>query len=337
MKAIAYRNCLPIGEAESLFELVVPKPKPGARDLLVKVEAVSVNPVDVKLRAGTAPPEGGYKILGFDAAGTVEAVGGAVTLFKPGDAVFYAGSIARDGTNAEYHAVDERIVGRKPANLTMAEAAALPLTAITAWEILFERLAVPRGKLRGERAILAIGGAGGVGSILIQLARQLTELTVIASASRPETQDWCRKLGAHYVIDHRKKLADELRRAGIAQVEYIAALTETEKHFPAFAELIAPQGKVAVIDNPKTIDINPLKRKSVSVHWEYMFTRPVFETHDLIEQHRLLNEVAALVQSGRIATTMTKNLGRIDAANLKRAHAQIESGTTLGKIVLEGF
>ncbi len=337
MKAVGYRTSLPIAASEALIDFDAPTPVPGPRDLLVAVQAISVNPVDTKVRMRAAPPAGETKILGWDAVGRVEAIGTDVTLFKTGDQVFYAGSIARPGANSELHLVDERIVGRKPRSLTNAEAAALPLTAITAWELLFDRLGATPGKKPGAGALLVVGGAGGVGSILIQLAARLTGLTVIATASRPETVQWVEKMGAHFAINHTKGLAAELKRIGIAQVEYIAALTATDKHLAAYAEIVAPQGKIAVIDDPATLDILPFKRKSVSVHWEFMFTRAVNETADMLAQHQLLNEVSALVDSGVLKTTMTQNIGRIDAANLKRAHALLESGTTIGKVVLEGF
>ena len=258
-------------------------------------------------------------------------------MFRPGDAVFYAGSIARPGTNAELHLVDERIVGHKPKTLSFAQAAALPLTGVTAWELLFDRLGIRPGKPADAGRLLIIGGAGGVGSMLIQLARRLTGLTVIATASRPETAAWCMALGAHHVIDHHKSLPEELKRIDQSPVGHVASLTNTERHFPAIVEILKPQGRLGVIDDPATLDINPLKRKSISVHWELMFTRSLFETEDMIGQHRLLDEISGLVDAGLIRTTLSDNLGRIDAANLTKAHALIESGKTRGKIVLEGF
>lgn len=337
MKAVGYRKSLPVTDESALIDVELPAPAPGPRDLLVAVKAVSVNPVDTKVRMRAAPPAGEVKVLGWDAAGVVEAVGAGVTLFKPGDAVFYAGSIARPGTNAEFHLVDERIVGAKPKSLSFTQAAALPLTAITAWELLFDRLGVAAGKSADARHLLIIGGAGGVGSILIQLARRLTGLTVIATASRPETRDWCLSLGAHHVIDHAKPLDDELKRIGIPNVELVASLTQTEAHFPAVVEAIAPQGKFALIDDPKVLDVSLLKRKSVSLHWEFMFTRAVFETPDMIAQHRLLNDVSALVDDGVVRTTLGEEIGAINAANLRRAHAIVESGKARGKLVLTGF
>lgn len=337
MKAFGYNKPQPVTAADSLVEFEAPVPTLRPRDLLVRVGAVSVNPVDVKQRAGAAPPEGTTRILGFDAVGIVEAVGPEARLFRPGDAVFYAGAIDRPGSNAELQAVDERIVGRKPASLSVAEAAALPLTAITAWELLFDRLKVPYGVKAGGAALLIVNGAGGVGSILTQLARRLTGLTVIATASRPESIDWCRQMGAHHVIDHHRPLDEEIARIGIPEVQYVAGLTGTERHLPAIVRALAPQGALALIDDPATLDIAPLKRKSLSVHWELMFTRPLFGTPDMIRQHELLNEVADLVDAGVLRTTLRRNVGAISADNLREAHALVESGRSIGKVVLEGF
>jgi zinc-binding alcohol dehydrogenase family protein len=337
MKAIAYRASHPIDHAESLIDVELPEPKATGRDLLVQVKAISVNPVDTKIRKNVAPAEGELKVIGWDAAGVVQAVGPEVTLFKPGDEVWYAGSLTRPGTNSELHLVDERIVGYKPKNLDFGKAAALPLTAITAWELLFERLEVSRDMSVQGKSLLVIGAAGGVGSILVQLARQLTGLTVIATASRPDTADWVRELGAHHVIDHSKPLDQEIKRLGLPPVTYVASLNQTEAHFPAIVELIAPQGKLALIDDPATLNVMPLKRKSVSTHWEFMFTRSMFETPDMIQQHALLNDVAQLIDTGVLKTTLGERYGTINAANLKRAHALIESNRAKGKIVLEGF
>jgi zinc-binding alcohol dehydrogenase family protein len=337
MRAVGYRKSLPIEEAESLLDLDIDKPVPKGRDLLVQVKAISVNPVDTKVRKRAAPRDGEPpKILGYDATGVVAAVGPDVTLFKAGDEVWYAGSIIRPGTNAEFHLVDERIVGRKPKTIGFGEAAALPLTSITAWEVLFDRFGIARGSGEG-RSLLIIGGAGGVGSIAIQLARALTKLTVIATASRPETQTWCKELGAHHVIDHSKPMVEQLKDAGFRFVDYIFGVTETGSHFDTIVEAIAPQGKFGLIDDPGPLDTAKFKGKSASVHWEAMFTRSTFQTPDMIEQHKLLNEVAVMVEKGTIRTTVAENLGAINATNLKRAHAMIESGKTRGKIVLEGF
>jgi zinc-binding alcohol dehydrogenase family protein len=339
MKAVGYRESLPITDESALIDFELPDPQPGGRDLLVAVKAVSVNPVDTKVRRNTQPAEGETKVLGWDASGVVQAVGPGVTLFKPGDEVWYAGSIARPGSNVELHLVDERIVGYKPKSLSHAEAAALPLTSITAWELLFDRLGVLPGKSPTNQSLLIIGAAGGVGSILVQLARRLTGLTVIGTASRPETTEWVRSLGAHHVIDHSKPLAEELRKTGLSNVTHVASLTQTGQHFADIVEALAPQGKLALIDDPDPAELNVLllKRKSISLHWELMFTRALFDTPDILAQHRLLCEVADLVDAGLIRTTANQNLGPINAGNLKRAHALIETGTTRGKIVLEGF
>ena len=337
MKATGYRNSLPITDVQSLIDVEIPDPVPGARDLLVEVRAISVNPVDTKVRMRAAPEPGGIKVLGWDAAGVVKAIGPSVTLFNPGNEVFYAGSIARAGTNSELHLVDERIAALKPRSLNFAQAAALPLTSITARELLFDRLGIVRGDATRISSLLIIGGAGGVGSIMIQLARKLTGLTVIATASRPESRDWVLKLGAHHAVDHSKPLADEVRSLGSPHVEFVASLTNSEQHLVQVAELIAPQGRCGIIDDPKTFDVMLFKRKSVSLHWEFMFTRAVFETPDMIEQHRLLTKVAEMVNAGSIHTTLSEDFGPINAANLRRAHALIESGRSTGKIVLSGF
>jgi len=336
MRAVGYKRSLPIGEAEALIDLEIDKPAPQGRDLLVQVKAISVNPVDYKVRKRADPPAGETKILGYDATGVVAAAGPGVTLFKAGDEVWYAGSIIRPGTNSEFHLVDERIVGRKPRSLDFAAAAALPLTSITAWEMLFDRFAIAQGGGEGK-ALLIIGGAGGVGSITIQLARALTRLTVIATASRPQTQAWCKELGAHHVIDHAKPMGEQLKAIGHRFVDYIFGVTESGQHFDTICDVIAPQGKFGLIDDPKSLDVAKLKGKSASLHWEAMFTRSTFQTADMDAQHRLLNEVAAMVDKGTIRTTVAENFGKINAANLRRAHAQVESGTTRGKIVLEGF
>lgn len=335
MQAVAYRNSLPISDDAALIDVELPAPVPQGRDLLVEVRAVSVNPVDVKIRRNVAPAAGSEKVLGWDAAGIVRAVGPDVSLFKPGDQVWYAGDLTRPGTNSALHLVDERIVGHKPVNLDFAQAAALPLTAITAWELLFERLQVSRDKGEHGKSLLVIGAAGGVGSILVQLARQLTGLTIIGTASRPETAAWVRELGAHHVLDHSQPLHEEIARLGLPPVTYVASLNQTDQHWPAIAELVAAQGKVALIDDPEHLDIRLLKRKSVSLHWEFMFTRSMFQTSDMIAQHRLLNDVAKLVESGVVHTTLTEIFGQLNAENLRRAHALIESNRARGKIVLE--
>jgi NADPH2:quinone reductase len=337
MKAVGYKKSLPIEDENALIDVQAKTPEPGARDLRVAVKAISVNPVDAKVRKRAAPPEGEVKILGYDAVGVVDAVGSDVSLFKPGDEVFYAGSILRQGTNAEYHLVDERIVGRKPKSLSLAEAAALPLTSITAWELLFDRLGAVPGKSLDPRTLLITGAAGGVGSILIQLARRLTGLTIVATASRPETVRWCRDLGAHAVVNHHEPLKDQIAALKLPPVALVASLTNTDDHYKALAGLIAPQGKFGLIDDPTSFDVTAFKGKAVSVHWESMFTRSSFQTPDMIAQHHLLNDVADLIDNGVLRTTLDKTYGTINADNLKKAHALIESGESFGKIVLEGW
>lgn len=337
MRAVAYKQPQPITAETSLIDVELPTPEAKGHDLLVEVKAVSVNPVDVKVRASAAPPESEYKILGWDAAGIVKAVGPDVTMFKPGDAVFYAGAINRDGSNAEFHLVDERIVGAKPKSLDFPAAAALPLTSITAYEALFDRLKVQDPVPGTANAILIIGGAGGVGSVAIQIARALTNLTVIATASRPETQAWVKELGAHHVIDHSKPLAPQIEALDIGAPAFVFSTTNTADHIGSIVDAIAPQGRFALIDDPKTLDVVPFKRKAVSIHWELMFTRPLFHTADMIEQHRLLTKVAELVDAGRIRSTLTETAGTINAANLKKAHALVETGKMKGKVVLAGF
>jgi zinc-binding alcohol dehydrogenase family protein len=339
MKAVAYLQPLPISHADALIDVTLPDPAPAGRDLRVRVHAVSVNPVDTKVRKGVPAANGQPKVIGWDAVGVVDAVGPQATLFTVGERVWYAGDITRAGSNAELQLVDERIVGRAPASLDNAHAAALPLTAITAWELLFDRLGVTP---QTQGTLLIVGAGGGVGSILIQLARQLTQLTVVASASRPDTQAWVRELGAHHVVDHRQPLAGEIKRlvdsGQITPVTHAASLTHTEQHYDQLVELLAPQGKLALIDDPASpFDVMALKRKSLSLHWEMMFTRSMFQTADMQAQHDLLNRVAALVDAGTLRSTFTAHYGTINAANLKRAHALIESGTARGKTVLEGF
>jgi zinc-binding alcohol dehydrogenase family protein len=338
MKAVGIRQYLPISDEASLLDLDIPKPSARGRDLLVAVEAIAVNPVDTKVRAPKDKVEDPPRILGWDAAGVVEAVGPEVTLFSPGDEVFYAGSITRPGSNSEFQIVDERIVGLKPRTKTFSEAAALPLTSITAWEALFERFEVSADGEDAGKKLLIIGGAGGVGSIAIQLARQVAGLEVIATASREESTNWCMELGAHHVLNHRESLPGQLRALGIDAVEYVLCLNSTDQHWAAMAECVAPQGHIcSIVETAAPVDLGILMRKSASFSWELMFTRPMFGTADVIEQHRLLNEISTLVDSGRIRTTVTDVLRPISAANLRAAHARIEGGRTVGKIVLEGW
>ncbi|MDR6396385.1 zinc-binding alcohol dehydrogenase family protein [Herbaspirillum seropedicae] len=333
MKAILTQPQSPLISApDALIETILPDPTPGEHDLLVEVKAISVNPVDTKIRASAKEA----RVLGWDVSGVVRAVGPAVTLFAPGDEVFYAGSITRPGANSELHVVDERIVGRKPASLGHADAAAIPLTAITAWELLFDRVAVAEGGGQGQH-LLIIGAAGGVGSMLTQLARKLTQLTVIGTASRPETAHWVGELGAHHVIDHSQPLKPQLEKLGIPEVGIVISLTHTDQHYAQIIDVLAPQGQLALIDDPASLDAMPLKRKSISLHWELMFTRSMFQTPDMIRQHELLQRVSQLLDQGVLRTTTGEHFGRIDAANLRRAHALLESGKAKGKIVLEGF
>nr|WP_063570631.1 zinc-binding alcohol dehydrogenase family protein [Luteibacter rhizovicinus] len=335
MKAIVYtQHGLPLDDANALVEIELPKPQPGPRDLLVAVRAVSVNPVDTKLRAGVPVTE--PRILGFDAVGTVAEVGSEVSLFRKGDEVFYAGSIVRPGSNAEFQLVDERIVGHKPDSLDDAHAAALPLTAITAWELLFDRLRVPEGGGEGE-TLLIVGAGGGVGSILVQLARKLTRLNVIGTASREETSRWVRDLGAHRVIDHSKPLADQLAALGVTHVDHVAGLTHTADYYEQIVDILKPQGQFGIIDDPATLDAMKLKKKAISLHWESMFTRSMFETPDMIRQHELLDRVAALIDDGTLRTTLGENVGKIDAANLRRAYQLVQSHKARGKLVLAGW
>ncbi|MDE2598660.1 MAG: zinc-binding alcohol dehydrogenase family protein [Rhodocyclaceae bacterium] len=337
MKAIGYRNIGSIDREDALLDLTLPRPAPSGRDLLVEVQAVSVNPVDTKIRRSAAPEGGQARVLGFDAVGIVREIGPEASLFKVGDAVWYAGAIDRPGSNSEFQLVDERIVGVKPGTLAPEDAAALPLTAVTAWELLFDRMQVPRASA-APASLLVVGAAGGVGSILIQLARQLTDLTIIGTASRAETRDWVMKMGAHHVIDHGQPLAAQIGALPVPPVMYVASLTHTAQHFAQIVELIAPQGKLALIDDPaELIDVRLLKRKSISLHWELMFTRSLFHTADMDAQHKMLNEVSALVDQGRIRSTATKHLGTINATNLKEAHRLLETGSSIGKIVLSGF
>lgn len=335
MKAVAYRQSLPIEHPESLLDVTLPEPVPGPRDLLVRVQAVSVNPVDTKVRKRAAPPAGELKVLGWDASGIVQAVGAQVSLFRPGDRVWYAGDITRPGSNAELQCVDERIVGRMPTTLSFAQAAALPLTTITAWELLFDRLEVTA---QTPGALLIVGAAGGVGSMLTQLARQLTTLTVIGTASRAQTQAWVRELGAHHVVDHGQPLSTELQRVGVPAVTHVASLTQSHLHYAEVVKVLAPQGRLGLIDDPaQPLDPMLLKGKSLSMRWESMFTRSTFQTPDMQAQHELLTRVAQLVDEGRVRSTLAEHFGPVNAANLRRAHAFIESGTARGKVVLEGF
>lgn len=338
MKAIALTRYLPIDDPQSLQDVELPKPVASGFDVLVRVEAISVNPVDTKIRSPKPQVETQPKVLGYDAAGVIEAVGEDVTLFRPGDEVYYAGDVTRSGTNAQLHLVDERLVGRKPATLDFAQAAALPLTAVTAWELLFDRMPFSIDAEGNDRSLLVIGGAGGVGSIAIQLARH-AGFTVIATASRPETIEWCRSMGAHHVVDHRQPLAPQLEALGYKQIDAVLNLADTDRYWETIGELIAPLGHVGLIVEPSgLLKIgDPYKAKSVGIHWEMMFARARFKTPDMIEQHRILNRVSSLVDAGELRTTHTETIGVINAANLREAHRRLESGATIGKLVLAGW
>ncbi|MDX1391698.1 MAG: zinc-binding alcohol dehydrogenase family protein [Rheinheimera sp.] len=339
MKAVGYQQSLPVTDERALQDIELATPVASGYDMLVRVEAVSVNPVDTKIRQRVTPEAGQYKVLGWDAAGEVIAVGEKVSLFSPGDKVFYAGSLTRPGSNSEFQLVDERIAALMPDTLSYAEAAALPLTAITAWELLFDRLEIQLPSLKHLHPVLLItGAAGGVGSILVQLARRLTTATVIATASRAETKQWVTELGAHYVLDHSKPLLPQLKALDLHDVSHVASLTHTDTHYAELVQLLAPQGKLALIDDPTGgIDIMPLKQKSISLHWEFMFTRAMFQTPDMNAQHQLLTDLSRLIQQGQIKTTLKQTLGSINAANLRQAHQLLESGKAIGKVVLAGW
>lgn len=340
MKAVGLQQYLPIDNEESLVDLQLDRPEPGPRDLLVAVKAIAVNPVDTKVRApkANAVTETTPKILGWDAAGEVTAVGSEVTQYQVGDQVFYAGDITRPGCNSEYQLVDERIVGRMPRTQDYSAAAALPLTSLTAWEALFERLGIsPAGDDAGK-SILIIGGAGGVGSIAIQLARNLAKLEVIATASRTSSSLWIKQMGAQHVVNHHNPIDGELKGIGIDAVDYILCLNNTDQHFPAMANAIKPQGKICtIVENSGPLEIGLLKSKSATFVWEFMFTRSMFQTDDMIRQQEILNEIAALVDSDTLVTTVGDTIEPINAANLRLAHQQIESGRTIGKLVLSGW
>jgi len=335
MKAVGYQKSLSIEEEKSLQDIEIKKPKAEGYDLLVSVKAISVNPVDSKIRQRREAKEGEWEVIGWDAVGVVEEIGDQVTLFDIGDEVWYAGDLTRSGSNAEFQLVDERIVGNKPTSLSFAEAAALPLTTITAWELLFDRMDIE--KINPNKSILVIGAAGGVGSIMVQLLKKLTKLTVIASASRNETQKWLKNLGADHVIDHSNKLSEEIKKYNLPDPNYIVSLNATDEHFEEVVKIIAPQGKFGLIDDPKNMNIMPFKSKSVSTHIELMYTRSMFQTDDMIQQHNILNEVAELVDRGVIKTTIGEHFGKINAENLRKAHTLLESHKAKGKIVLEGF
>lgn len=336
MKAVAFTDSLPIDDIHSLTDIEVPTPTAAGRDILVEVKAISVNPVDYKIRQNVPPIDGQAKVLGWDASGVIIEIGQDVENYQVGDHVYYAGDLTRPGSNAQYQLVDERIVGMKPANLTFAESAALPLTSITAWELLFEHLQL--GNADTDRPILLVtGAAGGVGSILIQLAKQLTNAIIIATASRDTTQAWVKSLGADHVINHHHDIKQQLLDIGINEVTHVAGLNATDSYFSTFVDLLVPFGKIAIIDDPKNIDIGIIKRKSLSFHWEFMFARSMFKAKDMCEQSVLLNNIATLVEEEKVRTTLSQTLGTINAVNLRKAHQLLEAGQAQGKIVLAGF
>ncbi|WP_225850730.1 zinc-binding alcohol dehydrogenase family protein [Streptomyces sp. HPF1205] len=336
MPAVAYRRSLPVDDPESLLDVELPVPRPGPHDLLVQVEAVAVNPVDHKVRQRT-DPGGEPKVLGWDAAGTVVAAGPRTELFRPGDEVYYAGAIDRPGADSRFHVVDERLVGPKPATLSFTQAAALPLTSLTAWEGLFERLGLRDGGVERTGTLLVTAAAGGVGSIVTQLANALTGLTVIGTASRPETAAFARRMGAHHIVDHHRPLAPQLAEVAPDGVDHVFSTTGTDRNLAAYAEALTPFGGIVAIDDFDSLDIGVLKPKSISFHWEFMFTRSLFRTSDRVRQHRILARVAHLVDAGVIGTTATQDLGPVNAANLRRAHRLLESGRSIGKTTLTGF
>lgn len=341
MKAIAYTQSLPIDNSKSLMDVELDTPQASGRDLLIKIHAIAVNPVDFKIRQRVSPENAEPKVLGWDAVGEVIAIGDQVSLFQPGDQVYYAGDLTRQGSNAEYQLVDERIVGKKPTTLDNAQAAAMPLTTLTAYELLFDRLQVQKqtcgNQQKTDEVILVVGASGGVGSILVQLAKKLTGATVIGTASRQESQEWVTQLGADHVIDHSQLLPEQLTALGIKEVTHIASLTHTDSYLDSYVEMLKPGGKIGLIDDPASLDISKLKLKSISLHWEFMYTRSMFQTQDMQAQHDLLNEVADLIDAGHIKTTVGKHLGKINAENLRAAHQILESGKSIGKIVLEHF
>jgi len=337
MKAVGYTEVGPIDRPNALIDFDAEQPKASGHDLLVRVEAISVNPVDTKIRRRRAPAEGQPDILGWDAAGEVVDVGNAVMNFSPGDRVYYAGAVNRPGTNSEYHLVDARIVGKAPNTISTSAAAALPLTTLTAYEMLFDRLGIDTPIPGGKNTLLVIGGAGGVGSVTIQLARALSDVTIIATASRPETKTWVEGLGAHHVVSHAEPLGPQIEALGIGSVDFVFSTTHSHLYFEEVAGFMTPQGRYGLIDDPETFDITPFKPKAISVHWEFMFTRPMFETADIGRQGDILNEVAALIDAGKVKSTVAESFGTINAANLIQAHALLETGKAKGKIVLEGF
>ena len=337
MKAIGYTHSLDINEPNALMDLEIDKPSASGRDLLIKISAIAVNPVDYKIRQRVNPEGGEPKILGWDAVGEVVDIGSDVTKFAVGDRVYYAGDLTRPGSNAEFQLVDERIVGKAPKSLSDSDAAALPLTTITAYELLFNHLELKQQSEKSEEVVLVVGAAGGVGSIMLQLLKTLTGATVIATASRESSKNWVQELGADYVVDHSQPMAEQIKALNVGEVTHVASLNNTHQYIDTYVEVMKPKGKLALIDDPESLDVAKLKQKSLSLHWEFMFTRSMFETDDMAEQSRLLSDVASLIDEGKIKTTVGKHLGKINAANLIEAHKALEEGSAIGKFVLEGF
>ena len=334
MKAIGYRKNGPIDAEHALEDISVPMPELRAHDVMVQVKGISINPVDSKIRTNIGPAEG-HKIIGFDGCGTITALGTEVTDHKIGDHVYYSGDMTRPGSNSEFQAVDSRIIGKKPQSLDFEEAAALPLTAITAWELLFDSLRLQENGEDGK-VLLVLGAAGGVGSILIQLAKALTNLTIIATASREETRAWVTKMGADHVIDHTKSLKDQMDALGYG-ADYVASLRGTDQNWEDIIAMMTPRGHIALIDDPQGININLGKQKALSIHWEFMFTRPMFNMADIAVQGELLNRVSEMLDSGILHSTMSKRLGALNAATLIEAHKEQETGRVIGKNVMAGL
>ncbi|WP_028389041.1 zinc-binding alcohol dehydrogenase family protein [Legionella fairfieldensis] len=334
MKAVGCKQARSMEEGNLIIDMELPTPQATGHDILVEIKAIAVNPIDYKVRLRTRLQENQYRIVGWDAAGIVKETGENVTLFKPGDEVWYSGDLMRPGCNSEFQLVDERIVSLKPKSLSFEQAAALPLTTLTAWELLFDRLNVTS---KTQALLLVVGAGGGVGSILVQLARQLTQLTIIGTASRDESRQWVKDNGAHYIIDHTQPLFQQLTDLDIGEVDYVACLTHSEDHAPELAKCLKPQGKLGLIDDPARFDIRLFKLKSISLHWESMFTRSFYKTEDMIKQHQILKKVAKLVDQGVIQTTINENFGLINAQNLNLAHSSLLNEHTRGKIVLSGF
>ena len=337
MKAIGYTRSLDINEPNALMDIEIEKPSASGRDLLVKISAIAVNPVDYKIRQRVNPEGGEPKILGWDAVGEVVDIGADVSTFAVGDRVYYAGDLTRTGSNAEFQLVDERIVGKAPKSLSDSDTAALPLTTITAYELLFDHLALKQKCEKNDDIVLVVGAAGGVGSIMLQLLKTLTGATVIATASRESSKKWVQELGADYVVDHSKPMAEQIKALNLGEVTHVASLNNTHQYIDTYVEVMKPKGKLALIDDPEILDVSKLKQKSLSLHWEFMFTRSMFGTNDMAEQSRLLTHVAALIDEGKIITTVGKHLGKINASNLIQAHKILEEGSAIGKLVLEGF